>query len=79
MYILKTIEKITKRIIKLPKKSQVEVLHFVEFLLSKSGATEEEYNNQKWNRFSLEQAMKGLENDDLPEYYESDLKEKFTK
>ena len=75
---MKTIEKITKRIIKLPKKSQVEVLHFVEFLLSKSGATEKEYN-QKWNRFSLEQAMKGLENDDLPVYYVSDLKEKYTK
>ena len=75
---MKTIEKITKRIIKLPKKSQVEVLHFVEFLLSKSGATEEEYN-QKWNRFSLEQAMEGLENDDLPVYYVSDLKEKYTK
>ena len=39
---MKTIEKITKRIIKFLKKPQVEVLHFVEFLLSKSGATEEE-------------------------------------
>ena len=76
---MKTIEKFTKRIIKLPKKSQVEVLHFVEFLLSKSEATEEKYNNQKWNRFSLEQAMKDLENDDLPEYCKSDLKKKFTK
>ena len=24
--------------------------------------------NQEWNQFSLEQAMRGLENDNLPEY-----------
>jgi hypothetical protein len=33
--------------------------------------------NQEWNQFSLEQAMRGLENDNLPEYSESDLIEKW--
>lgn len=33
--------------------------------------------NQEWNQFSLEQAMRGLENDNLPEYTESDLIEKW--
>ncbi len=33
--------------------------------------------NQEWNQFSLEQAMRGLENDNLPEYTETDLIEKW--
>jgi len=32
---------------------------------------------QEWNQFSLEQAMRGLENDNLPEYTETDLIEKW--
>ncbi len=33
--------------------------------------------NEEWNEFSLEQAMRYLENDHLPEYTESDLIEKW--
>lgn len=33
--------------------------------------------NQAWNQFSLEQAMRGLETDNLPEYTEADLIEKW--
>ncbi|WP_071189231.1 hypothetical protein [Trichormus sp. NMC-1] len=33
--------------------------------------------NEEWNEFSLEQAMRGLENDHLHEYTESDLIEKW--
>jgi hypothetical protein len=33
--------------------------------------------NQEWNQFSLEQAMRDLENDNLPEYTETDLIEKW--
>ena len=33
--------------------------------------------NEEWNQFSLEQAMKGLENDHLPEYTEADIIEKW--
>jgi hypothetical protein len=29
--------------------------------------------DEEWNKFSLEQAMRGLENDNLPEYTEADL------
>lgn len=76
---MKTIDKITQRIKKLPVNSQKEVLLFVEFLLSKSGEFEEGMDLQNWNNFSLAQAMNGLNNDDLPEYYESDLKEKYAK
>ncbi|MBE9057772.1 hypothetical protein [Sphaerospermopsis sp. LEGE 08334] len=33
--------------------------------------------NEEWNQFSFEQAMRGLENDYLPEYTEADLIEKW--
>ena len=33
--------------------------------------------NQQWNQFSLEQAMRDLENDNLPEYTDTDLIEKW--
>jgi hypothetical protein len=33
--------------------------------------------NQQWNQFSLEQAMRDLENDNLPEYTETELIEKW--
>ncbi|MBK1987226.1 hypothetical protein A0J48_006705 [Sphaerospermopsis aphanizomenoides BCCUSP55] len=33
--------------------------------------------NEEWKQFSLEQAMRGLENDYLPEYTEADLIEKW--
>lgn len=74
-----TIDRITSKIKKLPEKSQKEVLLFVEFLLSKSGEMGEETEGQLWSRFSLEQAMRGLENDDLPEYTTTDLQEKYSK
>ena len=74
--IMETIDRINQRIKRLPEKSQKEVLHFVEFLLSKAGKLEEDYNSTDWNKFSLDQAMKGLENDDMPEYSKSDLKER---
>ncbi len=38
---MKTIDKISQRIRKLPERSQKEVLHFIEFLLSKAGKIEE--------------------------------------
>lgn len=51
------------------------VLHFIEFLAQKFEQKADE--NKQWSDFSLSQVMKGLENDDLPEYTEADLKEKW--
>lgn len=72
---MKTIERINQRIKALPEKSQKEVLHFVEFLLSKTGKIENDLSFSDWNEFSLNSAMKGLEKDDLPIYNENDVKE----
>ncbi|MDB9459576.1 hypothetical protein PN480_18525 [Dolichospermum circinale CS-1225] len=48
---------------------QEERLTLYNTLLSYRNNTE----NQEWNQFSLEQAMRGLENDHLPEYTEADI------
>ena len=68
-------EKITKRIASLPVSVQTEILDYVEFVARKSKIREVQSENSSWSEFSLNQAMKGLENEDFPEYNEADLKE----
>lgn len=53
--------------------AQNEVLHFVEFFSQKYERQENE--DKQWSEFSLDQAMKGLE-DETP-YGEADLQEKW--
>ena len=65
-------EIISQKIDNLSENKQIEVLDFIDSLLKKN--LEEEI--QEWNEFSLEQAMKGLEHDEL-EYTEADLIEKW--
>jgi Protein of unknown function (DUF2281) len=64
---------ISQKIDNLSENKQIEVLDFIDFLLKKN--LDEE--NEQWNKFSLEQAMKGLENDEFLEYTEADLIEKW--
>lgn len=68
-------DQVTDKLQKLPIAAQKEVLHFIEFLAQKFEQKADE--DKQWSDFSLSQAMKGLENDDLPEYTEADLKEKW--
>ena len=66
-------EVINSKMQNLPVVAQTEVLHFVEFLSQKY---EQESNEDKqWSELSLNQAMKGLE-DETP-YNEGDLQEKW--
>ena len=65
-------DQINGKLQKLPLPLQQEVLDFVEFLLHKS-----DNGVNEWSEFSLAQAMRGLEDDDLPEYTDADLKEKW--
>ena len=67
-------ELIAQKVSSLPDVKQVEVLDFVESLLREA---ELEYDTKMWNQFSLDQAMRGLENDGLPEYSLSDMKERW--
>lgn len=70
-------EQITNRQQMLPPRLQREVLDFIEFLAQKVAQREDASEEAEWTRFSLAQAMTGLENEDSPEYSEADLKEKW--
>lgn len=65
-------EQISDKVHKLPVASQKKVLHFVELLLDKNGR---ETNEEEWSDFSFAQAMR--EDDDMPEYTDDDLKERW--
>ena len=81
-------ERINERVRRLPERAQAEVLDFVEFLLTKSEretrkpeTTEQEPAQQEeraWNQFSLASALRGMEDEDGPDYTEDDLKERFS-
>lgn len=57
----------------LPEEIQKKVLDFVSLLTQENIETE----NTEGHQFSLEQAMQGIENDELPEYTEQNLIEKW--
>ena len=69
---MNTIEKITLKVKKLSEEKQEKVLEYVEVL--------EAYQKDvsDWNNFSLESAINGLDDSELPEYSEKDLKEKWS-
>jgi hypothetical protein len=66
-------DKIIKKIKSLPEDKQAEVFDFVNFLEIKI----KEEENISWNKFSLESAMRGI-NDEETLYTVSDLKETFS-
>lgn len=70
-------EQITDRLKLLPPLLQREVLDFIDFLAQRFAQREDAREEAEWTKFSLAQAMNGLENEDSPEYGEADLKEKW--
>ncbi|GAB4307235.1 MAG: hypothetical protein Kow0091_11960 [Geminocystis sp.] len=64
---------INQKIENLSESEQMKVLNLIDIIQQENLKTE----NQLWSQFSLEQAMKGLENDLIPEYTEADLIEKW--
>ncbi len=70
-------EQITERLQKLPQSLQREVLDFIDFLAKRVTQGKDTSYEAEWPKFSLAQAMNGLENEDSPEYSEADLKEKW--
>ena len=70
-------EQITDRLQKLPQPLQREVLDFIDFLAQRVAQREVVSEEVEWTKFSLAQAMNGLENEGSPEYSEADLKEKW--
>jgi hypothetical protein len=77
---MSTVERINEQTRMLPEVYQLEVLDFVEFLINKTMPKKESdvrREEREWQNFSLSQAMRGIEDDDIPEYTESDLIEKW--
>ena len=70
-------EQIADRLKMLPPPQQREVLDFIDFLAQRVAQREDASEEAEWTKFSLAQAMSGLENEDSPEYSEADLKEKW--
>lgn len=64
-------EQISQTVQALPPASQQSVLDFVEFLAQRERAEDE-----AWSRFSLDMALRGMEDDKGPEYTDADLKER---
>lgn len=72
-------EKIYRNVQKLPESFQAEVLDFVEFLLSKSERKKTQQQDEPdWSTFSLTSAMRGMEDEDTPDYTTDDLKVHFS-
>ena len=70
-------EKINRTVEKLPFEVQLQVLDFVEFVARKAEKINADDEEKRWEDFSLNQAMKGLEDEEMPEYTEADLKERW--
>jgi hypothetical protein len=72
-----TIEKINSQARKLPESFQKEVLHFIEFLINKAKRdTASRQEDLEWYELSLAAAVRGIEDEDIPDYTEADFKEK---
>ncbi len=67
-------ETIIEQIHFLPAASQKEVLRFVQFLQSKEDPAEENLYDSAWQDFSLNSAMRGMEEEPSP-YTAADIKE----
>ena len=71
------IEKIKKDVKKLPEKLQLEVLDYIQYLINKTDMSEQQSEKNEWTRFSLENAMRGMEDENSSIYSMDDLKEIF--
>ncbi len=71
------IEQISHQVQRLPEPLQAEVLHFVEYLLTRSARDDARREEQEWSVFSLESAMRGIVGESDPVYSETDLKQEY--
>jgi len=74
-----TIERISLQTRQLPESFQREVLHYVEYLVNKAKKEVRDSRQEEleWQEFSLVEASRGIEDDDIPDYTEADFKEKW--
>jgi len=65
-------ELVQEKVKLLPEPTQREVLDFVDYLLQRS-----RQEDVLWSKLSLRWALRGLEDEDWPEYDAQELKEKW--
>ena len=71
-------ERIHQYVQKLPASLQVEVLDFIEYLLSKLEREADEQGELSWPALSLTLAMRRMEDEEMPAYTTADLKVVFS-
>jgi len=71
-------ERIYQYVQKLPESLQAEVLDFVEYLLLKVEREAIHQDEITWSNLSLALAMRGMEDENTPNYTLADLKEVFS-
>lgn len=71
-------ERVHQYVQKLPASLQVEVLDFVEYLVSKLERETAQQGELTWSNLSLTLAMRGMEDEDMPTYTTADLKVVFS-
>jgi hypothetical protein len=70
-------DKISTRVRQLPTAYHAEVLDFVEYLLTKAARGAQEQEERLWSDLALTSAMRGMEDEDFPQYDETDIKVRF--
>ncbi|MFB6248390.1 MAG: DUF2281 domain-containing protein [Salinibacter sp.] len=74
---MNVVEKINRQVQRLPERTQVEVLDFVEYLITKTEREQGRGEDQDWTQLSLASAMRNIEGETDAEYTEEDLEERF--
>ena len=73
---MNTVEKIIEHLKTMPDSERNEVLDFVEYLKTSARRRKQSETDSQWGQFSLESAMRGIEEEPSP-YGIEDMREKF--
>jgi len=73
---MNTVEKIIDHLKTMPDSERNEVLDFVEYLKTSARQRKQSEADSQWGKFSLESAMRGME-EELSPYGIEDIKERF--
>ena len=68
------VDQIYRYVEQLPERFQAEVLDFVEYLHGKAQRELLDPDHKEWALFSLNNAMRGMEDEEGPQYSEQDIK-----
>lgn len=70
-------DQIQQRVQGLPEPLQAEVLDFILYLLYRVDRESTDLDDREWSNLSLHSAMRGMEDEDGPDYSVEDLKTRF--